>query len=109
MLARPAFKELAGTRLVGHIGVGFGPLPDDPSDAELDRIALATAGDTQHIVGTCKMGNPDDPWTVVDPSGRLVGLDGLRVIDASIVPACPRANTALTTIMLAEKLAAEIG
>jgi choline dehydrogenase len=104
----PAMKPLSAVRMAGNPSAGFEPMPDDPTDADLDRIALATAGDTQHVVGTCKMGNRDDPATVVDPSGRVVGVDGLRVIDASVIPSCPRANTALTTIMLAEKLAAEI-
>jgi len=107
MLRQPALAGLSETRLVGSADT-VRPLPDDPSDEELDRIALETAGDTQHIVGTCRMGDPSDAATVVDPSGRVTGIDALRVIDASVIPSCPRANTALTTIMLAEKLAAEL-
>jgi 5-(hydroxymethyl)furfural/furfural oxidase len=58
-----------------------------------------------HPVGTCRMGAPDDPAAVVDPACRVLGVEGLRVIDASIMPTIPRANTNLTTIMLAEKMA----
>lgn len=67
-----------------------------------------STGDTQHIVGTCRMGDPRDPESVVDPAAQVIGIDALRVVDASVIPACPRANTVLTVIMLAEKLAASL-
>jgi choline dehydrogenase len=51
------------------------------------------------------MGAANDPLSVVDPDCRVLGFDGLRVIDASIMPSVVRANTNLTTIMIAEKLA----
>lgn len=59
-----------------------------------------------HPCGTCRMGPPDDPDAVVDPrTGRVYGVAGLSVIDASIMPSVPRANTNIPTIMLAEKMA----
>lgn len=75
------------------------------SDAELDAWLLGGAWDAQHIVGTCRMGAPDDPRSVVDPDCRVLGTESLRVIDASIMPAVPRANTHLTCVMLAELMA----
>lgn len=74
-------------------------------DAALDAHILANAGDTQHATSTCPMGDPRDPMTVVDPEGRVLGLENLRVIDASIMPSVPRANTHLSTVMIAEHLA----
>jgi choline dehydrogenase-like flavoprotein len=54
------------------------------------------------------MGAPGDPRSVVDPECRVIGIEGLRVVDASIMPEVPRANTNLTTIMLAEHMAARL-
>jgi 5-(hydroxymethyl)furfural/furfural oxidase len=62
-----------------------------------------------HACGTCRMGAPDDPGAVVSPAnGGVYGVAGLSVIDASIMPTVPRANTNIPTIMLAEKMAAQI-
>jgi len=51
------------------------------------------------------MGDPAHPETVVDPAGRVCGVEGLRVADASIIPDLPRAATHLTTVMIAEHVA----
>jgi choline dehydrogenase/5-(hydroxymethyl)furfural/furfural oxidase len=82
-------------------GTGLETLSDD---AAIDAWLMATVGDTGHICGTCRMGAPDDPRTVVDPSGRVLGVDGLWVADASVFPEVPRANTNLPTIAAAERL-----
>jgi 5-(hydroxymethyl)furfural/furfural oxidase len=55
--------------------------------------------------GTCSMGAMTDKNAVVDPECRVIGVDGLSVADASVMPAVTRANTNLTVIMIAEKLA----
>ena len=81
----------------------------DPTDAELDAWALANAGDTQHGTSSCRMGAANDPRSVVDPQCRVLGFESLRVIDASIMPSVPCANTHLTTVMIAEKMAATLG
>ncbi len=61
-----------------------------------------------HVSGTCRMGTPDDPQAVVDTDCRVHGVDGLRVVDASVMPTIPRANTNITTIAIAEKIADDI-
>lgn len=75
------------------------------SDAELDDWLFSECGDAQHASGTCRMGAADDARSVVDPQCRVLGCTGLRVIDASIMPEVPRANTHLTTVAIAERMA----
>jgi 5-(hydroxymethyl)furfural/furfural oxidase len=58
-----------------------------------------------HASCTCRMGSPDDPGAVTDPAGRVYGVQGLRVCDASIMPRVPSANTNVPTIMVGEKIA----
>ena len=73
-----------------------------------DHIRANVAG-TFHVSGTCRMGAATDRDAVVDPDGRVYGIAGLRVADASVMPELPRGNTNIPTIMLAEKLANAIG
>jgi choline dehydrogenase len=78
---------------------------DLATDAALDRWLLANVSTTHHLAGTCKMGPASDPMAVVDQYGRVHGLQGLRVVDASTMPDVVRANTNATTIMIAERVA----
>jgi 5-(hydroxymethyl)furfural/furfural oxidase len=79
---------------------------DDDALGEFVRDSVSGSG---HHVGTCRMGSAEDPGAVVDTAGRVYGVEGLRVVDASIMPWIPRGNTNIPTLMLAEKIAAEIG
>lgn len=62
-----------------------------------------------HPSGTCRMGRVDDPEAVVDPQGKVIGMENLFVADASVMPCLPTANTNIPTIMIAEKLSEVIG
>jgi choline dehydrogenase-like flavoprotein len=75
------------------------------SDDTLDDWMMRNVWIGQHLSGTCKMGPDSDAMAVVDQYGRVKGLQGLRVADASIMPDCIRANTNLTTIMIGERVA----
>ena len=82
----------------------------DPTDAELatdealDEFLMREVSTAQHISCTCKMGPASDPMAVVDQYGRVHGLEGLRVADASIMPNCVRANTNVTTMVIGERI-----
>ena len=73
------------------------------SDDELMEAAKIRATTTFHPMGTCRMGPASDKSTVVDDQLRIHGLDGIRVVDASIMPNMPSANLNAATIMIAEK------
>ena len=82
------------------------PAPTSPREQALADYIRQQGTTIYHIVGTCKMG--EDPMAVVDARLRVRGLDGLRVIDASVMPTVTTANTNAPTIMIAEKGAAMI-
>lgn len=90
----------------GCIAERLGPTDlDVKSDASLDDWLLREVSSSHHLAGTCKMGPETDPDAVVDELCRVHGVSGLRVIDASIMPTSVRANTNLTTMMIAERAA----
>jgi 5-(hydroxymethyl)furfural/furfural oxidase len=73
-------------------------------DAAIEKFARETVLGNWHACCTCRMGSSSDSGAVVDSRGRVHGVEGLRVADASIMPSVPCANTNLTTIMIAEKI-----
>lgn len=78
---------------------------DLASDAALDQWLLTHISTAHHLAGTCKMGPASDGMAVVDQYGRVHGLQGLRVVDTSIMPDVVRANTNATAMMMAERIA----
>jgi choline dehydrogenase len=84
-------------------GKEIAPGADKQSDAALVAYVRETCSTVWHPVGTCKMGT--DPMAVVDPELRVHGIEGLRVVDASIMPTITTGNTNAPTIMIGEKAA----
>ena len=100
---------LAGRPVLASLtepGVDVASIAADPE--RLDDFVRRSVAGVMHPAGTCRMGAADDPAAVTDSQGRVHGVPGLRVVDASIMPAVPRANTNIPTIMIAEKIAAEM-
>ncbi len=81
-------------------------LVEDPP--ALEAFVRERAHGTWHCCGTCRMGPAGDPLSVTDSAGRVYGVSGLRVGDASLMPSIPRANTNIPVMMIGEKIAAAI-
>ncbi|MGN8547077.1 GMC family oxidoreductase [Bradyrhizobium sp. 13971] len=81
------------------------PGPDVTTDDELLDYSYRNGTTCYHLIGTARMGPATDPDAVVDNELRVHGLDRLRIVDASIMPTMPSANTYATTLMIAEKAA----
>jgi choline dehydrogenase len=84
-----------------YIAAEYKPAPSVASDADLMAYARATSTTVFHPTSTCRMGS--DPAAVVDERLRVHGIEGLRVVDASIMPALVSGNTNAGTVMIAEK------
>jgi choline dehydrogenase len=98
LLEAPAFQAILAQRVS----------PTDAelaSDAALDHWLRHNVTSSYHIAGTCKMGPASDPMAVVNQWCHVHGLAGLRVADAAIIPDVVRANTNVTTMMIAERCA----
>ena len=93
------------TPLAPFVASEIGPGPGCRSDAEVDAYIRATAITVHHPLGTCKMGTDKDPDAVVDAECKVRGVDGLRVVDASIMPDLVGGNINAPVIMIAEKAA----
>ena len=90
--------------LAPYVKCEFAPGEGVQSDAEIDAWIRKAAETIYHPVGTCRMGVAGDPMAVVDGECRVQGLQGLRVVDASVMPTLVGGNTNAPTIMIAEKI-----
>lgn len=71
---------------------------------QLEEFLMKSVHGLWHPTGSCRMGQKDDPNAVVSTSGSVIGVGGVRVVDASVMPSIPRANTNIPTIMIAERM-----
>jgi 5-(hydroxymethyl)furfural/furfural oxidase len=97
-----ASRSVIGT--MSHRGLDIETIARD--DEALDEFVRNSVTGMAHHAGTCRMGRADDAGAVVDTAGRVHGVGGLRVVDASVMPWVPRGNTNIPTLMIAEKMAA---
>lgn len=81
------------------------PGEGEVSDADLDDFVAEHAESAYHPCGTCRMGKADDGHAVVDPKGRVIGVEGLSVADSSIFPRITNGNLNAPSIMVGEKMA----
>ncbi len=95
ILRQPAMAPFAGREIQ--------PGDDVRTDDALDEFVAREAESAYHPCGTCRMGDPSDPATVVDPECRVVGVEGLRVADSSVFPRVPNGNLNGPSIMVGEK------
>ena len=95
LLIQPAFDQFRGQRIT--------PTPTMTSDTDLEAYVRATATTDYHPCGTCRMG--DDEYAVVDQEMQVRGIDGLRVVDASVMPNIVSGNLNVPTQMIAERAA----
>ena len=95
IFAQPAFDRYRGREIQ--------PGDSVQTDEQIDEFVKQKLESAYHPSCSCKMGSPTDPMAVVDPQTRVIGVDGLRVVDSSIMPSVTTGNLNAPTIMLAEK------
>ena len=104
-LTREIFAQAAMEPFVKH---EIQPGAAYQTDAELDAFIREHAESAYHPCGTARMGRPSDPMAVVDPEGRVIGVDGLRLADSSIFPRITNGNLNAPSIMVGEKVSDHI-
>ena len=100
IFAQAAFGPYRGREIQPGAGV--------TSDEQIDAFVRAKVESAFHPSCSCRMGRRDDPMAVVDSDARVIGVDGLRVVDSSVMPSITTGNLNAPTFMLAEKLADQI-
>ncbi|MDO8296283.1 MAG: choline dehydrogenase [Caulobacter sp.] len=101
---RMARQVAAQAALAPYIEEEFEPGAAVQTDEQIDAWIRAKSETIYHPVGTCRMGAADDAQAVVDAELKVIGLEGLRVIDASVMPTLIGGNTNAPTMMIAEKI-----
>ena len=101
LCSQPSFESFCRPITAGDGTVTLTSLATQ-SDATIDTWLLDNVNHLAHAMGTCRMGKRNDANAVVDDRCQVIGLQGLRIIDASVIPEDPRANINLTVMMLAE-------
>ena len=100
-------REIIGHRAFDmYRGLELAPGKEVKSDGAIDEFLRATITPGYHVAGSCRMGNDEE--AVVDPEGRVFGVENLRIVDASIMPTVPSGNTNAPVMMIAEKLSDRI-
>ena len=95
ILQQPSFSSLCGKEIQ--------PGENKSSDIEIDQFIKEKAESAYHPCGTSKMGDLNDPMSVVDPECKVIGVQNLRVVDSSIFPRITNGNTNAPSIMVGEK------
>ena len=109
LVRTPAMRDIIdGEPLFAPRGKGGRALAEVDSEEALRLAIRRQAAQFFHPVGTCRMGRDNDPLAVCDPDGRVYGVEGLRVADASVFPDIVRANTNAAAVMVAEGMAARM-
>jgi choline dehydrogenase/4-pyridoxate dehydrogenase len=102
---RMAREVAAQPQMRPFIAAEIAPGLDESGDAAIDAHIRATSITVHHPLGTCRMGDDSDAAAVVDPVLRVRGMEGLRVVDASVMPDLPSGNINAAVVMIAEKAA----
>ena len=95
IFAQPAFDAYRGDEIAPGVEI--------TSDEAIDAFIREKIESGYHPCGTCKIGDRDDPLAVVDPELRVIGIDGLRIVDSSVMPSITTGNLNAPTIMIGEK------
>lgn len=105
VLRTEPFRDVVESAFIDATGTPVSALRDEKV---YDRWLDASLGDYFHAVGTARMGSADDPGAVVDQRGRVHGWHHVRVMDCSVMPEVPAANTHLPAVMIAERMSASL-
>jgi choline dehydrogenase/4-pyridoxate dehydrogenase len=98
-------EVMAQASMGRHVEAELGPGPAATEDEQIDAYVRKTSVTVHHPAGTCRMGGEQDAQRVVDPQLRVCGIEGLRVVDASVMPDLVGGNINAVVMMIAEKAA----